>query len=412
MTGFRSDPKQAVPTLKIDNTRGNATGSENTIRLEILMKNPSEYVKMRVLAAIDMAEGNTITQRIRQVSTLTFEDEEGQRHRFTFRTIETWRLRYKKHGFTAICPKERSDKGKTRKISPERLLEAIEQAKPFFRDNDFNLAELYRTCIEKGLLRREQIAPNTFRRLVKKLELLKPDKDVTNQRRLCILAGQPGTGKTILRQAFAQSSDHLVTPYITRTMHTYANILRILCQALGIEHAGSDLKCEDQVIHQMRTLHHKGKAIALTIDDAHLTPPQHLRKLRLLLEESPGNYGILLFAQIELLATLALAVNADLHSRTTYSALLHPLTPEDIQTFILRELDTAGLAHSRIDPAALHLIAHSAGGILRHAVHLTTSSLIQAVRTAKTTVTTQHVNTALMQPHWRDHDYWITQNDD
>ncbi|MCH2156386.1 MAG: hypothetical protein MK080_10330 [Opitutales bacterium] len=141
-------------------------------------------------------------------------------------------------------------------------------------------------------------------------------------------------------------------------------------------------------------------------------PPQHLRKLRLLLEESPGNYGILLFAQIELLATLALAVNADLHSRTTYSALLHPLTPEDIQTFILRELDTAGLAHSRIDPAALHLIAHSAGGILRHAVHLTTSSLIQAVRTAKTTVTTQHVNTALMQPHWRDHDYWITQNDD
>jgi len=148
------------------------------------MKNPSEYVKMRVLAAIDMAEGKTITERIRKVSELTFEDEEGQRHRFTFRTIETWRLRYKKYGFTAICPKERSDKGKTRKISPEQLLEAIEQARPFFRGDDFNLAELYRCCIEKGLLRREQIAPNTFRRLVKSLELLKPDKDVTNKRRL------------------------------------------------------------------------------------------------------------------------------------------------------------------------------------------------------------------------------------
>ena len=66
------------------------------------MKNPTEYVKMRVLAAIDMAEGTTITERIRAVSELTFEDERGQRHRFTFRTIETWRLRYKKHGFTAI----------------------------------------------------------------------------------------------------------------------------------------------------------------------------------------------------------------------------------------------------------------------------------------------------------------------
>lgn len=139
---------------------------------------------MRVLAAIDMAEGKTITERIRQVSALTFENEEGQRHRFTFRTIETWRLRYKKHGFTAICPSERSDKGKTRKVSPEQLLEAIEQVKPFFRGNDFNLAELYRCCIEKGLLRRDQVAPNTFRRLVKKLELLKPDKDVTHKLRL------------------------------------------------------------------------------------------------------------------------------------------------------------------------------------------------------------------------------------
>ena len=97
---------------------------------------------------------------------------------------QTWRLRYKKHGFTAICPKERSDKGKTRKVSPEQLLEAIEQVKPFFRGGDFNLAELYRRCIEKGLLRREQVAPNTFRRLVNQLELLKPDKDATNKLRL------------------------------------------------------------------------------------------------------------------------------------------------------------------------------------------------------------------------------------
>ena len=52
------------------------------------MKNPTEYVKMRVLAAIDMAEGKTITERIRAVAELTFEDERGQRHRFTFKTID------------------------------------------------------------------------------------------------------------------------------------------------------------------------------------------------------------------------------------------------------------------------------------------------------------------------------------
>ena len=177
------------------------------------MKNPTEYVKMRVLAAIDMAEGKTITERIRAVAELTFEDERGQRHRFTFRTIETWRLRYKKHGFTAICPKERSDKGKTRKVSPEDLLEAIEQVKPFFRGQRLNLAEVYRRCIEKGLLRREQVAPNTFRRLVKAHELLLPDKDATDKLRLAFAkrhANEAWQSDTLFGPRVATSSGRFV----------------------------------------------------------------------------------------------------------------------------------------------------------------------------------------------------------
>ena len=243
-------------------------------------------------------------------------------------------------------------------------------------------------------------------------EILENLRVHSHQRGFCLVAGTPGTGKTILRKAFAQSGDRRVCPHITRTLHTYAGTLRILCQSLAIEYKGNDLKCEKQVIEQVHALHRKGKAIALTIDDAHLMPPQHLRKLRLLLEDTPGNYGIILFAQTELLANLALAVNEDLQSRITYSALLLPLTPEDIEAFILREFERSALAHSRLDPAALHLIATSARGILRHAVNLTTASLIQTVRTQSTTTTTAHVNTALMQPHWREHDYWITREND
>lgn len=249
--------------------------------------------------------------------------------------------------------------------------------------------------------------------------LLEGQKDIlenlrvhSHQRGFCVVAGSPGTGKTVLRKAFAQSGDRRVCPHITRTMHTYPNTLRILCQSLAIEYEGGDLKVEKQVIEQAHALHRQGKAIALTIDDAHLMPPQHLRKLRLLLEDTPGNYGIVLFAQTELLAKLALAVNEDLQSRISYSALLLPLTAEDIEAFIHREFDRCGLAHSRLDPAALHLIAASCGGILRHATNLTTASLVQTVRAQAATTTTTHVNTALMQPHWREHDYWITTNDD
>ena len=244
--------------------------------------------------------------------------------------------------------------------------------------------------------------------------LLQAQKEILEELRvhsyqggLCVIAGSPGTGKTVLRKAFAASNERQFTPHITRTLHTYSGILRILCQSLAIEYQGGDLKCEKQVIEQAYKLHQAGKAIALTIDDAHLLAPQHLRKLRLLLEESPGNYAIVLFAQTELLAQLALYVNEDLHSRITYSAILNKLTSEDIESFILRELERVGLAHSRIDKAALNLIAGSSEGILRDAVNLTTSSLIQAVRTQSTSVSLRHVNTALMQPHWREHDYWI-----
>ncbi len=249
--------------------------------------------------------------------------------------------------------------------------------------------------------------------------LLEGQKDIlenlrvhSHQRGFCLVAGTPGTGKTVLRKAFAQSGDRRVCPHITRTMHTYSNTLRILCASLAIEYEGGDLKVEKQIIEQAHALHRQGKAIALTIDDAHLMPPVHLRKLRLLLEDTPGNYAIILFAQTELLAKLALAVNEDLQSRISFSALLQALTPDAIEAFILREFDRCGLAHSRLDTAALHLIAASCGGILRHAVNLTIASLVQAVRTQTTTVTTAHVNTALMQPHWREHDHWITAPDD
>ena len=95
------------------------------------MKNPTPYLKMRVLGAIDMAQGNTIQARIQAVSQMTFIDEEGHPRQFTWRTIQTWYYRYKNHGVTVMENKPRSDKGQIRKVTPEELLEAIDAAPNF-----------------------------------------------------------------------------------------------------------------------------------------------------------------------------------------------------------------------------------------------------------------------------------------
>jgi putative transposase len=145
----------------------------------------SSYLRMRVLGAIDLAPGRCIRERIKHVSTLPFLDEEGHEHRFTWRTIQTWLSRFKKHGVTGIQSRPRSDKGATRKISPEQLLEALNQVLPFFRAKPrYNKADLYRRCIELGLLRPEQIAWTTFYRFITQFELLKEQPTEHNKRRL------------------------------------------------------------------------------------------------------------------------------------------------------------------------------------------------------------------------------------
>ena len=146
------------------------------------MKRVSNYLKMRVLGALEYAPGESMLARYQDVAAMTFQDEDGHPVRFTWRTIQTWWYYYRKHGIT-YSP-ERADKGTIRKVTPERLLEAIEQVLPSFHHKRFNIAEVYRACIQRGLLQRAQIAPNTFRRAVNRFDLLKPAGDQSPKARL------------------------------------------------------------------------------------------------------------------------------------------------------------------------------------------------------------------------------------
>jgi putative transposase len=148
------------------------------------MKTPSSYLKLRILGAVDYAAGKTIRERIRNISKQEFIDEEGLPRRFTWRTISTWYYRYKAGGVTGLDVKPRSDKGIPRKITPEELLEAINQVLPDFMETRYNKMDIYRKCIEKGILRKEQIAQTTFYRFIREYELLSKKDTSGNKKRL------------------------------------------------------------------------------------------------------------------------------------------------------------------------------------------------------------------------------------
>ena len=148
------------------------------------MKRVSTYLKMRVLSAIDFAPGDSIHQRILVVSQMTFHDEDNLPRQFTWRTIQTWLSRYKQYGLTELDPRKRSDHGKTRKVSPEQLNEAIESVKPCFHGKKLLPRLVYKTCIEKGLLRAEEVSQTSFYRICLSHDLLVDWSQTDNKKRL------------------------------------------------------------------------------------------------------------------------------------------------------------------------------------------------------------------------------------
>ena len=148
------------------------------------MKQPSVYVKMRVLGAVDTVEGRTRHERILNVAAMSFLDEEGHLRQFTWRTIQTWFYRYKNHGITSMTNRPRKDKGQARKVTPEELLEALNAARPHFHSQRTNRRALYRFCIEHGLLQPGSIAQTTFYRFIREYDLLAPQDQDDNKKRL------------------------------------------------------------------------------------------------------------------------------------------------------------------------------------------------------------------------------------
>ena len=141
-----------------------------------LSKVPSLMVRLRVLSTIDYAEGKTQRDRYKTVSQQTFMDQEtGKSYRFTWRTIETWAVRHKKHGIATLDKKTRSDKNTQRKVSSAQLAEAIDDVLPTLSLNKVGKvpkSTLYRCLLQKNYFSRQQLSPTTFYRYLRENDLL------------------------------------------------------------------------------------------------------------------------------------------------------------------------------------------------------------------------------------------------
>lgn len=221
---------------------------------------------------------------------------------------------------------------------------------------------------------------------------------------LCLVLGEPGTGKSVIKESIkqqAQSDKKILVATVSRTLHTYTNTVKILCHAFNMEFDGDGCKCEQRLIGEAFSSNRINMRLVTILDDAHLMEIATLRKLRLLFEEFPKNHNLILVGQPSLLLNLNLTVNQDIKSRITYSVIMPKLNPDDLEKFVFAQLDLIRLPHNTFTDEALHLIIRSSDGYLRRIRNLCLGALLEAVREQKKEVTLDMVNHILMQPHWR-----------
>lgn len=224
-----------------------------------------------------------------------------------------------------------------------------------------------------------------------------------------VIVGQPGVGKTILREALQQLGQDKEVEVIcfSQTMHTYTKILKQLAESFKIDVPDKGL--EKELIQVAHRYVRERKTLYTLIDEAHLLDMQSLRKLRLLFDRFPKKHNLVLFGQADLLYYLSMNVNEDIKSRITYSVSLLPLNDQDMEQFITRELAAVKLGANTFNADAIEVILRSAQGNLRLCSNLCYGSLIEACREGKRTVMISHVNAVLIQPHWRSHEQLIKQ---
>ncbi|GKV65248.1 MULTISPECIES: helix-turn-helix domain-containing protein [unclassified Sporosarcina] len=84
------------------------------------------------------------------------------------KTVQEWLLYYRRHGFDALKPKKRADRGTSRRLSPDDLEQILEIRK---KSLHMPVSAFYEQLIERGEINKHQISYSTINRLLKKHNL-------------------------------------------------------------------------------------------------------------------------------------------------------------------------------------------------------------------------------------------------
>lgn len=216
---------------------------------------------------------------------------------------------------------------------------------------------------------------------------------------IALVAGQTGVGKSSLLKLFLHtlSKNRYQPVYVHLTHVTPIGLLRLIVRDLGeVPKRGK----ENLFLQILEKTQKSELMTVIVIDEGHLTQPDALTDLRLLVSSALGDeqrLKLIITGQETLWSELKRSTHLDFVHRISVRYYLPPLTADQTAAYIDFQMRKAGASDKVFDGDAKQLIHDFAGGVPRQINNIATTCLINGA--AKNL---QKISTAIVEDTMRE----------
>lgn len=228
-------------------------------------------------------------------------------------------------------------------------------------------------------------------------QLTKTIRNFIHYRGFAVLAGAPGTGKTMFLNYLCQQlqpNEHRII-YIPFAMLKPADMLKYICIKLNIEPTVSTTKMLGKIQDCIMEIQPVNPILIL--DEIQKISHQTLETIRLMTNfnfEDKNLFSVIMAGNDEFLQQLKLRINEPMRQRITCFSRLAALSRADTAKYIEHHLKMAGAHQEIILPQATALVYDLTAGIPRLINSLMFASLNAAAEDESQIIELDHVNKA------------------
>jgi type II secretory pathway predicted ATPase ExeA len=209
-------------------------------------------------------------------------------------------------------------------------------------------------------------------------------KYMLENRGICLIVGEPGSGKsTGLRKFYESMSRSLYKPcYLPLTTLTVKDFYQALACLLGETPSYKKVTLFQQIQNSISNLYFEKRITpVIIVDEIHMTPSSVLDDMRIIFNfkvDSVNPFVLILSGQPSIRSKLSLNSCYPLRQRITMRYSMQGLTPEETAAYCVSRMKLAGSAREVFTPAALTAIHTTSGGFPRSVNNVALTALMYA----------------------------------